>query len=175
MILKIVDSKHPALRQKAKKIKKIDKKIKDLAKDLIDTLAAQKDPEGVGLAACQVGKPVAMFAFLDKDNKIKVVINPNIISYTKADNKKQKEKNKILEGCLSVPNFYGNVKRPTRIVLEYQDLEGKKKKETFTGFQAHIIAHEIDHLNGVLFTDHILKEKKPLFEYKNGEWEKVEI
>lgn len=116
-----------------------------------------------------------MFAFLDKDNKIKVVINPNIISYTKADNKRQKEKNKILEGCLSVPNFYGNVKRPTKITLEYQDLEGKKKKETFTGFQAHIIAHEIDHLNGVLFTDHIIREKKPLFEYKNGEWEKVEI
>ncbi len=175
MILKIVDSKHPALRQKAKEIKKTDKKIKNLAQDLIDTLAAQKDPEGVGLAACQVGKPLAMFAFLDKDNKIKVVINPKVISYINADPKKQKKKDKILEGCLSLPNFYGNVKRPIKIVLEYQDLEGKKHQETFTNFQAHIIAHEMDHLNGILFTDHILKEKKPLFEYKNGEWEEVEI
>ncbi len=175
MILKIVSSNHPALRQKAKEIKKIDKKIKSLARDLIDTLTAQKDPEGVGLAACQVGKPIAMFAFLDKDNKIKVVLNPTVISYTLGDYKKQKNKEKILEGCLSLPNFYGNVKRPSKIVLEYQDLEGKKKRETFTGFQAHIIAHEIDHLNGILFTDHILKEKKPLFEYKNGEWEEVEI
>ncbi len=175
MILKIVSSSHPALRQKAKEIKKIDKKIKSLAQDLIDTLAAQKDPEGVGLAACQVGKPLSMFAFLDKDNKIRVVINPKVISYTQDDSKKQKKKDKILEGCLSLPNFYGNVKRPIKVILEYQNLEGTKKKESFTGFQAHIIAHEIDHLNGVLFTDHILKEKKPLFEYKNGEWEEVEI
>ncbi len=175
MILKIVDSKHPALRQKAKEIKKIDKKIKKLAQDLIDTLEAQKDPEGVGLAACQVGKPLSMFAFLDKDNKIKIVINPKLISCKKTVPQKQKKKDKILEGCLSLPNFYGNVKRPVKLLLEYQDLEGKKRRETFTGFQAHIIAHEIDHLNGILFTDHILKEKKPLFEYKNGEWEKVEI
>ncbi len=116
-----------------------------------------------------------MFAFLDKKNEIKVVLNPKVVSYTQTNSKKQKKKDKILEGCLSLPNFYGNVKRPTKIILEYQDLEGNKKKETFTGFQAHIIAHEIDHLNGVLFTDHILREKKPLFEYKNGEWEEVEI
>ena len=175
MIRKIVDSGHPAVRQKAKIIAKIDKKIKSLAQDLIDTLKAQKDPEGVGLAACQIGKPLAMFAFVDKDKKIRVVVNPKIVSTTNATPQKQKKREKILEGCLSLPNFYGNVKRPSKIVLEYQDLEGNKKQETFSGFQAHIVAHEMDHLNGILFTDHILKEKKPLFEYKNGEWEKVEI
>lgn len=69
MIRKIVLSKDPIIRQKSKPIKKFDKKIEELAQDLIDTLKVQKDPEGVGLAACQIGKPLSIFAFVDKDEK----------------------------------------------------------------------------------------------------------
>lgn len=148
MIRKIVLSKDPIIRQKSKPIKKFDKKIEELAQDLIDTLKVQKDPEGVGLAACQIGKPLSIFAFVDKDEKIRVIANPTILSIKYSQGKKKKKN--ILEGCLSIPNYYGNVKRPSEITIKYQDIKGKEKTETFKGFQAHIIQHEIDHLNGVL-------------------------
>jgi len=172
MIRKIVLSKDPVIRQKAKPIKKFDKKIKQLAEDLIDTLRVQKDPEGVGLAACQIGKSLAIFAFLDKDKKIRVIANPKVVE-TKYNKKKTKKS--ILEGCLSIPDYYGHVKRPSEITIKYQDLVGQEKTETFKGFQAHIIQHEIDHLNGVLFIDHLIEQKQPLYELKGSEWEKVEI
>lgn len=173
MIRKIVLSTNPLVREKSKPVKKFDKKLKQLAKDLIDTLKVQKDPEGVGLAACQIGKLLNVFAFVDKDKKIKVIVNPKVI-LTKYQ-KQKRSKKKILEGCLSIPNYYGQVKRPSEITISYQDIEGNKKTETFKGFQAHIIQHELDHLNGVLFIDHLIKQKQSLYELKEEGWEKVEI
>lgn len=173
MVRKIVLSTNPLVREKSKPVKKFDKKLKQLAKDLIDTLKVQQDPEGVGLAACQIGKLLNVFAFVDKDKKIKVVVNPKVI-LTKYQ-KQKRSKKKILEGCLSIPNYYGQVKRPSEITISYQDIEGNKKTETFKGFQAHIIQHELDHLNGVLFIDHLIEQKQNLYELKEEGWEKVEI
>lgn len=172
MIRKIVLSTDPVIRQKAKTVKKFDKKLKSLAKDLIDTLKSQKDPEGVGLAACQIGKPLAIFAFVDKDEKIRIIVNPKILAIKEG---KTKKKRPPLEGCLSIPDYYGYVKRVNEVTLEYQDLEGNKKTETFKGFQAQIIQHEVDHLNGIVFVDHLLKQKQPLYELTEEGWEKVEI
>jgi len=173
MIRKIISSTNPIIRQKAKPIKVFDRKIKALGRDLIDTLAVQEDPEGVGLAACQIAKPVALFAFVDKDKKIRLIANPKIIEIKKG--RQSKKEKSILEGCLSIPDLYGELERAQSVTIKYQNLEGKEKKETFKGFEARIIQHEIDHLNGILFTDRLLKEKKPLYQLEGEKLEEVRL
>jgi len=174
MIVKIVPVTDPVLRMKSKDVTKVDKKIKQLIQDLKDTLFTQSDPEGVGLAAPQIGKSLCIFAMKpDHNAEITIIINPKIISV--ADDKNIKADNKTLEGCLSLPHYYGPLIRPAKITIEYLNEEGEKVKKTFTGFPAQIIQHEIDHLNGILFVDHLLKKKQPLYENKKGAWHKVEL
>jgi peptide deformylase len=173
MIRKIIDVKNPKLRIISKTIGKIDKRITGIATDLKDTLANQKDPEGVGLSAVQIGINVRMFAMVYKNN-IKIVINPEILSLTKKkENKKRNDS--IMEGCLSILNYYGPLKRPQGLTLKYQDLEGKTKTERFEGLAAQIVQHEVDHLNGILFTDKLVKQKSSLYKLDKGEWEEVEL
>jgi peptide deformylase len=177
MIRPILQSGDPVLRQKSKPVGKIDKKILDLIRDMKDTLDVQKDPEGIGLAAPQIGKNVRIFLMKPKD-KVTVVINPKIISINKEQrtkNKGEKRKSDIMEGCLSLPHFYGPLKRSYTITLEFLDEKGQKQTESFEGLMAQIVQHEIDHLDGVLFIDRLLEQQKPLYEHKNGEWERVEI
>lgn len=176
MIRKILQSGNPVLRAQSKSVPKVDKKVKDLIKDLRDTLAVQKDPEGIGLAAPQIGKNLQVFVCEHKKFS-RVVINPKVLNITEMTKaKKGKEsKNEILEGCLSLPFYYGPLKRAKSIKVEYLNEKGEIIIETFTNFEAQIILHEIDHLNGVLFIDHLLKEKKPLYKVENDEWEEVEL
>jgi len=173
MIRKIVDAKDPVLRKKAKPVKKFDKKLLSLIKDLKDTIIAQKDPEGVGLAAPQIGKSLRVFAIKPKD-KVRIFVNTKLLSVSKEKTSDENDK-KTLEGCLSIPNFYGPLKRAKKVKIKYQDAKGNEKTEELTGLSARIILHEIDHLNGVLFTDHILKQKKKLYENIDGEWEEVDL
>lgn len=175
MIREIVDAQNPSLRQKSKPVAKIDKKVKSLIKDLIDTIEAQTDPEGVGLAAAQIGKNVQVFIMKPK-KEIKVVINPKIIKIHNIKPKKPLDPRKsIMEGCLSLPHYYSPIKRAQKVTLKYMDSDGQEKTEDFTGLEAQIIQHEVDHLKGKLFVDVILEQKKPLYEYIDGEWEEVEI
>ena len=104
MVRKIIQSGNPILRAKSKPVKVVDKKVKALIQDLKDTLAVQKDPEGIGLAAPQIGKNLQVFICNYKAFN-KVVINPKIIKIEKrkAKSKERKEKKEILEGCLSLP------------------------------------------------------------------------
>ncbi len=173
MIRQILPSTDKRLRLKSKEVVKIDKKIKLLIRDLKETLVAQKDPEGIGLAAPQIGKNVRIFVIKPK-NKIDVIINPEVISI-EDENKNKKTKKNIMEGCLSLPHFYGPIKRSSKIKIKFLDEKGEIKIKEFTGIEAQIIQHEIDHLNGVLFIDRLLEQKKPLYEYVNGNWERVEI
>ncbi len=183
MVRKVIDVKDPTLRQKSKVVGKIDKKIKELVSDMLDTLQSQKDPEGVGLAAPQVGKNLKIFV-MDYGGKKRVVINPEVLEVKEKaktevkspkSKKKKKKSKKILEGCLSLPNYYGPIKRPQSIKISYQDLDGKKIVEEFNGFFAQIVQHEIDHLNGVLFVDRILEQKAPLYKFSGDDWEEVEL
>lgn len=175
MILKIIDSKNPILRKKSVIVKKIDKKIKKLIADMQSTLAAQSDPEGIGLAAPQVGKNLKIFV-IRHDELERVVVNPKIIKLGKPHSAKAtRGKKEILEGCLSIPHYYGHLKRPSKITIEYLNALNKKVTESFSGFPAQIVQHEIDHLDGVLFIDHIIKEKKPLYKIVGEEYEEVEI
>jgi len=174
MIQKIVTVKDPILRLKSKEVQNLDKKIFNLIKDLKDTLIIQKDPIGVGLAAPQIGKSLRMFAIKPKE-AVKIIINPQVISVSKKAKELMEEHTKLMEGCLSLPNLYGPLKRPDSIKVNYLNEKGDKITSLFDGFEAQIIQHEIDHLEGVLFTDRLLEQKKPLYELVDGEWERVDI
>jgi peptide deformylase len=179
MIQKILPSSDPVLRQKSKSVTKVDKKIQKLIQDLKDTLSVQKEPEGVGLAAPQIGKNLQVFVANYKGFD-RVVVNPEVLEtekvphFAKASRGKESKK-EILEGCLSLPYYYGPLKRAAKITVKYLNEKGEAVTETFEGFNAQIIMHEIDHLEGILFVDHLLKEKKPLYKVTNDEWEEVEI
>lgn len=176
MILKFADIKDPVLRANAKRVAKVDKKIKQLIADMKETLLVQDDPEGIGLAAPQVGKSLALF-IVNYEKLKRVVINPKILNIAKQPSaaKKISKSGKTLEGCLSLPHFYGPIKRANEITIEYQNENGDKVQEKFKGFPAHIIQHEIDHLNGTLFVDHILEQEAPLYKFDGEDFEEVEI
>ncbi|MEJ2348008.1 MAG: peptide deformylase [Patescibacteria group bacterium] len=175
MKIKIVKAGDPCLRRKSKPVSKIDKKILTLIADMKETLLAEKDPEGVGLAAPQVGKNIRLF-IMRINGDIKTVINPKIISVSKIKTTREDDKKKkALEGCLSIPYYYGAVARTKEIKISYTTEEGKRVAETFKGFPARIVEHEIDHLNGVLFIDHLLEQKLPLYEIKDDIAEEVDF
>ena len=176
MIRKIIQSGNPILRRKSKNIAKVDKKVQEIIRDLKDTLKTQKEPEGVGLAAPQIGKNLNIFIASYK-NFQRVVINPEIlkISGAKSEKLKVKSKKEILEGCLSLPYYYGPLKRANKITVKYLNEKGEEITEDFEGFDAQIILHEIDHLNGTLFIDRLFEEKKPLYKVDGDEWEEVEL
>ena len=152
-----------------------------------ETLKAQKDPEGVGIAASQIGLPLKMF-LVDHRGKHLVVCNPEIIKKSKKTNDPKEPVNKdgenqyIMEGCLSLPHYYGPVQRSWEIEIKYQTPEMINDKwqminktEKFTGFFAQIIQHEIDHLEGSLFIDRLFEQKRSLFQLKNNDWHEVNL
>lgn len=176
MVQKIVQSGNSTLRQISKPIVKIDKRVKNLINDLKDTLAIQKDPEGVGLAAPQIGVNLRVFYAKYKNLEL-LAINPEIIAVNSTKYKvRQTKRSEILEGCLSLPHYYGPLKRGSYVKLKYLDENGKEVVEEFNGFNAQIILHEIDHLDGILFIDRLLEQKKKLYKLtENDEWEEVEL
>lgn len=171
MIRKIVSSQDPILKKVCKTVGVIDKKILQIIADLQDTLRVQKDPEGVAIAAPQIGKLVRIFVVSHKGLE-RVVINPEILKVSR----KKAGQSQIMEGCLSLPNYYGPLKRASVVKIKYLNEQGKKVEEEFEGFFAQIILHEIDHLNGIFFVQRLLEQKKPLYKLnKNNEWEEFEI
>lgn len=175
MVRKILPANDPDLREKSKTVAKIDKKVLGVIADLKDTLAIQKEPEGVGLAAPQIGKNLRIFVV--RYGRVKrTVVNPKIIKITKTKAKKKtRARQTIMEGCLSLPHYYGALERASKVALEYTNEQGQLLKEEFKGFTAQIILHEIDHLNGILFIDRILEQKKNLYRLKGRKWEEVEL
>jgi len=189
--MKIVQAPDQVLSQTAKPVEKIDKTIKTLLKEMEQTLVSQTDPEGVGLAAPQIGKSIQLFIVKqDPDAPLMTFINPVIkktfskptekpteIKQSKkiaqAKKKVKSDKGVQLEGCLSLKDIWGVVKRPYGVVLSYRDETGEKHEKTYEGFLATIIQHEVDHLNGTLFPKRVLEQKKPL--YKSIKTDKGEI
>lgn len=200
-MLKIVSAPAPVLSQIAKNVKKVDKYILKLLKDLDSALLLAKDPVGVGLAAPQVGVSLQIFiAKPTPKSPILVFINPVAITQKKAElNTEQRgsipqrssasasakfRDSKKLEGCLSLPNIWGEVKRKPTIKLQFQLITNNNelitKTHTFSGFLATIIQHEMDHLNGVLFPKRVLEQKGQLYkssknEKGEDEFEEIEI
>lgn len=140
-ILDIKTAGNPILRQVAVRVTKIDKKIKLLLRDMADTMYAA---EGVGLAAPQVGASCCVVV-IDVGNGILEMINPEIVS---------REGSCInIEGCLSVPNFDGEVERAKAVTVKYQDRTGKPVTLEAKELLAIAVQHELDHLAGILFID----------------------
>ncbi len=175
--MKILTVPRPILNQPAKPVLKVDKKIQQLVKEMIEVLNKQVDPPGVGLAAPQVGIPLQLFIIKPtKKAKPQAFINPFIKKTVfNKDSLQKKTKKTHLEGCLSIPKIWSHVERAKKVLLEYQTTTGEKKTEWFSGFAAIIIQHEVDHLKGILFTQRTLEQGLTLYEEKEGKLIKKKI
>jgi len=147
----------PVLREESKPVVAVDDEVRRFVADLFETMHAA---HGVGLAANQVGV-ARRIAVVETDDKRLVLINPRIVE---ASGKETGE-----EGCLSIPDIYADVTRPDRVVLEALDEGGNRYREELVGLAARAVQHEIDHLDGILFLDHLsmLKRKRLM-----GRWKK---
>ena len=145
-IREIRNEQDEILRKKSREVEVVDDKIRELLNDMVDTMHKYN---GVGLAAVQVGvlKRVIVIDLYD-DKGIYKLINPVIV--------KEKGEQECEEGCLSFPNKYAQVVRPMEVTVEALDENGKKIRVKGKGLLAQALAHEIDHLNGVLFVDRML-------------------
>lgn len=162
MIYPIVVYGDPVLKKRAEDIEKESLDVKALAADMFETMYAAS---GVGLAAPQIGKSIRMFVIdgepMDealKDFK-KVFINPEVVE-------EDGEEWSFEEGCLSIPGIRAEVFRPERIRVHFFDEDWNEHDEVFEGVAARIIQHEYDHIEGVLFTDHLSGLKKRLLKSK---------
>ena len=152
----------PRLKEVSRQVNVIDESVRKLVSDLEDTIAA--GPPSVGIAAPQIGR-FERIAIVDVSSKSNIpnhgkliLINPQIISKQGAV--------KGREGCLSVPDYTGNVIRPERITLHALDLMGKNQSYDMEGFEARAVLHEIDHLDGLLFLDRLVSRRDNLFRRK---------
>jgi len=118
MVRKILSAKEPSLRQPSKPVGKIDKKIIQIVNDLKETLATQKDPEGVGLAAPQIGKNLRIFVASYAKTSL-VAINPEIVWVGSKLSEASENKEQLMEGCLSLPHFYGPLRRASSITIKF--------------------------------------------------------
>ncbi len=170
MIKPIIALPDERIRQKSEDVLSFDQALSKVVDDLTDTLNAQTNPPGLGLSAPQIGVFKRVFVAKIR-NKIKAFVNPKILKFSKKEIA-------YLEGCFSVPDLYGHVIRPAEIDLEAQNKQGKKSLDHYKGLAARIIQHEVDHLNGILFINHIHDQNGKLFKVekdKNGKEELVEV
>lgn len=146
----------PVLRQVSKPVENVDADVRKLADDMLETMY---DAPGIGLAAIQVGLPLRMLVIdlshEDEPRAPEVFINPEVLSSSD-------DRNVHEEGCLSIPDYYAEVERPASIRVSYVDAEGVKREIEADGLLATCLQHEIDHLNGVLFIDHISRLKREM-------------
>lgn len=153
----------PALRARCTEIEAVDDEVRRFIDDLFETMDAAK---GVGLAANQVGI-TRRVAVVGVDDDRFAMVNPVIVS---AEGRIRAE-----EGCLSIPEIYGDVTRPERIVLEALDREGTPYRRELDGYLARAVQHEIDHLDGIVFLDHLSLLKREILlrrwkkEHRGGE------
>ena len=155
-IKKLITVPNEILRKKSEKIEKVGKDEKNLIKDLFETMYHHK---GIGLAAIQVGIPqrIIVLDVTQKNNQKNPLcfINPVIKNSSN-------EKSKYEEGCLSIPNTFIEIERPKKCLVEYVDIEGKKKSMECDDLLSTCIQHEINHLDGKLIIDFLSKLKKDL-------------
>ena len=146
----------PVLRQVSRPVETVDAALRALADDMLETMY---DAPGIGLAAIQIGEPLRMLTIdlsgEDEEKAPRVFLNPEILSSSDA-------RSTYEEGCLSIPDYYAEVERPATVVVRYLGLDGKEHEEEASGLLATCLQHELDHLNGVLFIDHISKLKREM-------------
>ena len=150
-IIKLPDKR---LRLVSEPVKRIDADIRKLIDDLFATMY---DAPGIGLAAIQIGEPKRVITLdlskKEDNHEPQVLINPEIVWTSD-------ETGKYEEGCLSIPEYYEEVERPAAVKVKYLDRDGKAREIEGKGLLATCLQHEIDHINGVLFIDHLSKLKR---------------
>ena len=173
-ILRILETPDPILRQISKPVETFDAKLRTLVADMFETMY---DAPGIGLAAVQVGEPIRLLVIdlqepenpADPESPTikqpRVFINPEILWHSDAEVP-------YTEGCLSVPEQYAEVMRPDRIRARWRDEKGKAYEEDIEGLLAVCLQHEMDHLNGVLFIDHLSRLKRDMVLKKLAKWRK---
>lgn len=143
----------PVLRKKADKITEFDKHLEKLVQDMIEVMHTE---DGIGLAAPQIGISKRLLVIdaspLIDDEAPRAFINP-VITETSGESV-------VEEGCLSIPGVREDVTRPEKITIQYADEKGREFTDTFDGWIARIVQHELDHLDGILFVDHISPVKR---------------
>src|SRR3990167_10634793 len=178
----IVQVPDPVLRQTARSVASLDSRVLNIINYMKKVLITAKNPVGVGLAAPQIGISLRIFITRPKPDDIpQVFINPEIIKYSQR-RQLPHGKSGTYEGCLSLPGHYSPITRTMSVTVKYQTLhsitphpplklrggaEGEgdiiEKTSVFSGFPAHIIQHEMDHLNGILFIDRVLEQNAKLY------------
>ena len=160
-ILPIVEVPDPRLRQISSPVKEVNAEVRALIKDMFETMY---DAPGIGLAAIQVGVPIRVLVMDlhepeeeggEPVNDPRVFINPEILTHSE-------EEVPYLEGCLSVPDQYAEVERPDHIRARWLDEKGKQHEEQLDGLLAVCLQHEMDHLEGILFIDHLSRLKREM-------------
>ena len=157
-VLPIVIAPDPRLKTKSSPIENIDAEIKKLAADMLETMYHER---GIGLAAVQVGvlkrMLVADVTWREEEGpgEQHILINPEILE-------ESAEPHSYKEGCLSFPDQFADVERPSSVRVRYMDLDGKTHEKSFEGLLATCIQHEIDHINGIVFVDHISLAKRDM-------------
>lgn len=148
----------PVLREQSAPVEAVDDEVRRFIDDLFETMVAA---DGVGLAANQVGV-ARRVAVVEVDGERIVLVNPEVLEESGAQTGE--------EGCLSIPDAYADVTRPARVVVEALDREGVRQRIEAEGLKARAIMHEIDHLDGVLFLDHLSAVKRSLLvaKWKRG-------
>jgi peptide deformylase len=153
-IREILTVPHPALKLVSKPVAAVDDAVRALMDDMLETMY---DAPGIGLAAIQIGEPhrvIVMDLAREEEPKTpRFFVNPEILWASE-------ETQSYEEGCLSVPEYFDEVQRPTRVRLRYLDYRGEPVEEEAEGLFAVCIQHEIDHLDGVLFIDHLSRLKR---------------
>ncbi len=163
-ILKIYEYPDPVLRKRTDKITTFDETLAKLVEDMAETMY---NAPGIGLAAPQIGQSIKLIVVditmnIDDEKDYMVMLNPVIVG--------QEGSQLDEEGCLSVPELTANVKRYKGITVSYQDLEGHTKELSTEDRFSVVLQHEIDHLNGVLFLDHLSSLKRSLYKKKVKKW-----
>jgi len=148
-MLKIVKIPDPILTKKTALVKTIDASTAKLVEQMVTACRAAN---GIGLAAPQIGKSIRLCVINLEHMGLPPfpLINPKIV-------KKSSKRVEMEEGCLSIPNVFGMVKRPEKVTVEAQNLDGEKHKFEASGMLSRVIQHEVDHLDGVLFTSKMVK------------------
>jgi len=137
------------LRQKAKRVSSIDSSIQRLINDMVETM---QEVNGVGLAAPQVGVSLRVVVLQMPEEEPMAIINPEIV--------KRGGEQEVTEGCLSILGHFGQIKRSASVIVKGQDGKGRAIRIKATGLMAEALEHEIDHLNGILYIDHIESQDK---------------
>ncbi len=166
---------HETLRKKSLALSEFSHELRGQVADLEEALKNARNPEGVGLSFPQIGLNLRGFVtYLEK--RIKVYLNPVILDMSEEKTLGGVPDRPTLEGCLSIPYFYGPVWRSKKIKIQAQDEFGNEFSKTLTSFPARLFMHEYDHLEGVLFTDYTLKDNLPLYflDTEKDEFVKVE-